>query len=77
MSDILNLIQITNGELFYGKGLELGAGAGLFSSAISKIENVNKIFSLEIIPNFVKLLQPKIIKKYGDKKKNNSYFGKF
>ena len=75
--DILNLIQITNGELFYGKGLELGSGAGLFSSAISKIENVNKIFSLEIIPNFVKLLQPKIIKKYGDEKKIIPTLGSF
>ena len=32
--DILNLIQTTNGKLFHGKGLELGAGAGLFSSTI-------------------------------------------
>ena len=75
--DILNLIQTTNGKLFHGKGLELGAGAGLFSSTISKIEDVDKIFSLEIIPNFVKLLQPKIIKKYGDEKKIIPTLGSF
>ncbi len=75
--DILDTIEITNGELFRGKGLELGAGAGLFSSTISKYNNVDKIFSLEIIPNFVELLQPKIINKYGDVKKIVPTLGSF
>ncbi len=67
--EILDLITITNGKLFSGKGLELGAGAALFSSTISKIPDIEKIYSLEIIENYVKLLQPKIIEKFGIKEK--------
>ena len=67
--EIIDSIITTNGKLFSGKGIELGAGAGLFSSSISKISNVEKIYSLEIIENYVKLLQPKIIKNFGISKK--------
>ena len=75
--EIIDSIIITNGELFSGKGIELGAGAGLFSSSISKISNVEKIYSLEIIENYVKLLQPKIIKNFGISKKVIPTLGTF
>ena len=74
---ILDLITITNGKLFSGKGLELGAGAGLFSSSISNFSDVEKIYSLEIIENYVKLLQPKIIKNFGKKEKIIPTLGSF
>ena len=75
--EILDLITITNGKLFSGKGLELGAGAGLFSSSISNFSDVEKIYSLEIIENYVKLLQPKIIKNFGKKEKIIPTLGSF
>jgi len=75
--DIFKLIEKTNGNLFYGKGLELGAGAGLFSSVISTYPSVSDIWALDCIENFVKLLQPKTINKYGEKKKITSVLGSF
>ena len=76
-ADIFNLVEKTNRSLFYGKGLELGAGAGLFSSVISTYPKVSEVWALECIENFVKLLQPRTINKYVDKEKITSVLGSF
>ena len=69
VKELLNLFSKTYGNLFHGIGLELGAGVGFLSSMISQIPDVEKIYSIEIVENYVKLLQPKIIKSIGVEEK--------
>ena len=76
-SELLNTISISNGNLFTGKGLELGSGVGLFSTLFSNFKEVEEIYSLEILESYVTLLQPKIINKYGDKNKVISTLGNY
>lgn len=76
-NELLNLICKTHGNLFYGIGLELGAGVGFLSSIISQKKEVKKMYSLEVVENYVKLLQPKIINYYGNKNKVISTLGNF
>ena len=76
-NELLNLISKTHGNLFYGSGLELGAGVGFLSSVISQKKEIEKIYCLEVVENYVKLLQPRVIQSFGNKNKIISTLGNF
>ncbi len=59
ISEVFNKLGI---ELA-GMGMEIAAGTGTFSCSIARLyPNIEKIYALEIVPEVVKILQPKIIK---------------
>jgi len=58
VSEIFNKLRI---ELD-GDGMEVAAGAAVFSCSLTRLyPNIKKIYALEITPGIVKWLQPKII----------------
>jgi len=59
VSEIFNKLEI---ELS-GEGMEVAAGAGIFSCSLARLyPNITKIYALEIVPKVVEKLQPIIIK---------------
>lgn len=74
---LLSGIQKLHGNIFNGIGLELGAGVALFSAIISKMSRNKKIYALELVPDIVKIIQPKVFKRYGNAKKAISVLGSF
>jgi len=65
---------------FAGTGLELGAGVCVFSALIcQEFKKVNNVYSIELVKDVVKLLQPKTISKLYDNSnsKINSVHGSF
>jgi ubiquinone/menaquinone biosynthesis C-methylase UbiE len=74
---ILTVIKKIHGNIFCGVGLELGAGVAIFASILSKEKLVEKVYGVELVPNVVRLIQPRVAKKYGDINKFIPTLGSF
>ncbi len=54
-----------------GTGLELGAGIGVFSAfAIDRYPAIETIHAVELVPDVVRLLQPRVISAFARERKN-------
>ncbi len=74
---LLSGIQKLHGNIFKGIGLELGAGVAIFSAVISKMLHNKKMYAIELVPDIVKKIQPKVFKRYGNSNKAISVLGSF
>lgn len=79
MENILNrVLKYTDTNKYIrGTGLELGAGIAALSALFSRNKYVKEIYAVELVPKITKLLQPKVIEKYGDPNKVIPVVGSF
>jgi SAM-dependent methyltransferase len=67
---LIKLIHYYVGNKFRGKGIELGAGTGLFSSILIE-SGLQEIYALEIVPAFTTHVIPKVAEYYLNHNSNN------
>ncbi len=63
------LFDILRPFTFRGRGIEVGAGTGVFSAMVCReFPEVESIHAIEVVPNVVRFLQPVVVREIaGDK----------